>query len=232
MIAEIIFSLYIGIAQNKYTKDMCNLVQKLNSENVNVIQYINDSRFKIFDVNKFRKKEKKIDLTDPKQHRYMTEQSIRESIEFIEKNKKWLELAEEIHGVDKEYITAILNIESHFGGNKGEHPVLNALFSNYIFTERKDLFYEYIKEFIKFAEEGKLDVFEIKGSYTGASGTMQFMPDNLRKYAIDLNGNGFDLYDNVDGIGSCAEFLEKKGFKKTKERLCMRTTQATILLMQ
>jgi len=216
MIGEMIFSLYMGIMGNKYVKDTCDLIQKLNSDGVNIVQYVNDPRFKIFNVKRFKRKEGRLDLTDPKQHRYMRESSIQESMKFMENEKEWLERAERDYGIEKEFITALLNIESYFGSNAGQHPAFNSLISCYLQIENKEMFYGYIKDLVKFAEEsGITDIFEITGSYAGAVGVPQFMPTNLLKYLVDFDGDGKkDPYDVEDGIGSCANFLEKHGGRK------------------
>ena len=51
------------------------------------------------------------------------------------------------------------------------------------------------------------------GSYAGAMGVPQFMPDSFRVYAVDFDGDGRrDIWTNqVDVIGSVANYFAKKG---------------------
>lgn len=217
MIGEYLLSLYMAIVQNRQIKDMHDVLQRLKAEKIDVIEYVNDPRFRIFDAEKKRKTERRIDLTDPEQHRYMTEKSLNNSLKFMEEYKFWLDKAEDLYNVDREYVAALLNIESYFGDNCGSTPVINGLFSHYLFTERKDLFYYYIKEFAKVVEEkGINDVFEWTGSDAGASTPAQLMPDNVRKYGIDFNNNGYYFDDIIDGIGSCTFLLKVYGFDTDK----------------
>ena len=53
----------------------------------------------------------------------------------------------------------------------------------------------------------------VKGSYAGAIGIPQFMPDSWRDYGVDFDGDGkIDLRNsNADAIGSVARFLKEKG---------------------
>ena len=51
------------------------------------------------------------------------------------------------------------------------------------------------------------------GSYAGAMGVPQFMPDSFRIYAVDFDGDGRrDIWNNPnDVIGSVANYFVKKG---------------------
>ena len=53
----------------------------------------------------------------------------------------------------------------------------------------------------------------VKGSYAGAIGIPQFMPDSWRAYGVDFDGDGkVDLRNSAaDAIGSVANFLKQKG---------------------
>jgi len=61
-------------------------------------------------------------------------------------------------------------------------------------------------------KEQGLNPLNIYGSYGGAFGMVQFMPDSYRKYAIDFDGDGVaDLFNPADAIGSVANFFINKG---------------------
>ncbi|MCX6817802.1 MAG: lytic murein transglycosylase [Candidatus Aenigmarchaeota archaeon] len=217
MIAETAMYLSLMLSQNKYLAETAKLIERLDKDGYKeIVELVKDPQFRLFDPNPLRKKYNKIDLTNPKEHRYMRNESTQDSINFMEKRKEWLDEAEKLFpGIKREYITAVLNVESLFGKNKGDCPILNAVMSNYVFTERKDLFYEYTTEFLKFVrEKGITDVFALKGSFTGASTPAQLMPTSLRKYSYDLDGDGFEPDGIEDAIGSCANMLWKKGGRK------------------
>ena len=55
----------------------------------------------------------------------------------------------------------------------------------------------------------------MKGSWAGAMGQPQFMPENYLKYAVDLDGNGQrDIWDSrADVFGSIANYLKSYGWR-------------------
>jgi len=57
------------------------------------------------------------------------------------------------------------------------------------------------------------DVHALRGSFAGAMGLPQFMPDNILKYGIDANKDGkIDVYDPADAILSTANYLKLHGW--------------------
>jgi peptidoglycan lytic transglycosylase B len=53
----------------------------------------------------------------------------------------------------------------------------------------------------------------VYGSYAGAVGMPQFMPENIDKYGVDFDGDGrVDLQSPADAIGSVARFLSMHGW--------------------
>ncbi len=66
------------------------------------------------------------------------------------------------------------------------------------------------------AKKMKFDPLEVRGSWGGAIGYVQFMPYNV-KYAVDADGNGLDLKTWPDAIFSVANFLKVQGKYKQSE---------------
>src|SRR6478609_10596318 len=56
---------------------------------------------------------------------------------------------------------------------------------------------------------------QMKGSWAGAMGNMQFMPSTFTKWAVDRDGNGkIDIWNSMpDAFASAANFLRGIGFK-------------------
>ena len=62
-----------------------------------------------------------------------------------------------------------------------------------------------------------IDALAVKGSWAGALGYPQFMPDSLR-WAEDGNGDGaIDLFDFDDAILSIARYLAAHGWAKSHQ---------------
>ncbi len=64
-----------------------------------------------------------------------------------------------------------------------------------------------------------VDVFEIRGSYAGAFGISQFIPDSYNRWAVDGNGDDvIDLFDVNDAIFSVANYLKTNGWGNSIEK--------------
>ncbi len=180
------------------------------------IKFFSDKRFKVY-------KETPIQIKTMNKANYFspfmgifTEKSFEQSLNFIEENKNFLIKAEKQFKVDKEYIVAILQIESNFGRKVGKWKVINALVSMYV-NNRKWVLNE-IKHFIDL--EGKLydDIFAISGSYAGAFGIAQSLPSSYKNFGVDFDNDGvIDPMSVADAIGFVGNYLHKCGFGKTEE---------------
>lgn len=231
MIKEIIMGGFLLLGQpSEYKADLVKLQNLLKAEGVDITEYVKDPRFEIYRTKKLNRKAATTDYSDPLQSSYMRPSSIQNCMKFMNEQKEWLELAEKLYGVDEEYVTALLNLESSLGKNTGDYLVFNALVSQYLNTKkdgRKKFFYEEIKEFLKLTKEmGISDIFKLKGSFAGAMGPMQFMPSSMRRYAVDFDGDGLGLNDMEDAIGSSARFLKENGFKKGSRNRIKRSLRA------
>lgn len=64
-----------------------------------------------------------------------------------------------------------------------------------------------------------VDVFEIRGSWAGAFGISQFIPDSYIRWAVDGNGDGIiDLFNVNDAIFSVANYLKTNGWGDSIEK--------------
>jgi len=136
--------------------------------------------------------------------------------EFMKRNKIALAKAYRLFGVQPEYITAIIGIESYYGEYMGTYPVFDAL-STLAFEEnrRNDFFKNELKAFLKLTKRNNQNPKKIYGSFAGAIGLAQFMPSNFRKLAVDFNKDGkVDLNNEEDAIGSIANYFKKSGWNR------------------
>jgi membrane-bound lytic murein transglycosylase B len=145
---------------------------------------------------------------------------------FMATNRDALARAEARFGVPAEIITAIIGVETSYGGNKGSYPVIDALYTlafNYPRTgdpakvarenQREAFFRDELGQFFALGKEAGLDITQLKGSYAGAMGYGQFMPSSYRQYAVDGDNDGKrDLFENIDdATESVANYFAKKG---------------------
>ena len=145
---------------------------------------------------------------------------------FLEANRAALQRAEDRYGVPKEIVTAIIGVETSYGGNKGSWPVVDALYTlafayprsgdpaRVAYEDRREAFFrDELAQLFALGKEEGIDITTLKGSYAGAMGWGQFMPSSYRQYAVDGDGDGRrDLFNDLDDvIASVANYFAKKG---------------------
>jgi membrane-bound lytic murein transglycosylase B len=144
---------------------------------------------------------------------FLTPARINTGVKFWKENQQYLNQASQIYGVAPEYIVGIIGVETNFGSYTGEHSVLNALTSIALeYPDRSPFFTMQLENYLLILKDEKIHPQKIKGSYAGAFGLSQFMPDSFRDYGVDLNHDGhINLFEKADAIGSVARFFKEKG---------------------
>jgi len=141
---------------------------------------------------------------------------VAQGVAYVRKHRKTFERVEKKYGVPKEYIAAIIGIESAFGKNVGKYPVFDTLSTLAFEKNRRNKFFK--KELIAFLKLSKTQGFNprnVKGSYAGAIGLVQFMPTNYAHFGVDFNKDGrITLQRADDAIASVANYFKKNGWRK------------------
>ena len=146
---------------------------------------------------------------------FLNEWRIEKGVEFMQAHAELLSDAERRFGVPPHIVTAILGVETNYGGYTGKANVLNALATLAFEHPRRGKFFtSELTEFILLAREKDWQVDAVAGSRAGAMGMSQFMPSNYRRLAVDGNGDGaVDLFDAADAIASVAHYFEHHGWQ-------------------
>ncbi len=150
---------------------------------------------------------------------YLNEKRIKGGVEFWQKYADSLQRAQKEFGVPPEIVVAIIGIESTYGKNSGQYPVLPALATlAFDYQPRAAFFRNELKEYILLITEHKLDPHSLKGSYAGAIGMPQFISSSYRNFAVDFDNSGkIDLVNNiVQVIGSVANYFKVHGWERDK----------------
>lgn len=123
---------------------------------------------------------------------------------------------EQIYGVQKEVIVAILRVETNFGSATGVYPILNSLATMAIIENRRtEWARKEVAELLKMCKAQQRDPFTVRGSWAGAFGISQFIPSSYMNYAVDGNGDGtVDLLTMSDALASVANYLKSHGWVK------------------
>jgi len=153
--------------------------------------------------------------------RFVEPKRIRWGVAFWQANAATLSQAEQRYGVPAKIIAGIIGVETIYGRNMGDFRVMDAL-STLAFDypvpdkpERAEMFRGQLAAFITLSLQGRLDI-NTRGSYAGAIGMPQFMPDSIVRYAVDGSGNAgahIDLANNpADAIMSVGNYLASHGW--------------------
>ena len=118
-------------------------------------------------------------------------------------------------GVDSATVVAVWGVESDYGQNFGQRPLLQSLGTLACFGRRQAFFRSELFEVLKIAQRGDVRAEDLKGSWAGAFGHTQFMPSTYNRIAVDFDGDGRrDLVGSIpDALGSTANYLVKSGWR-------------------
>lgn len=140
---------------------------------------------------------------------------IRRGVDFLAANADWMDAAVKRWGVPAEIIASVMGIETIYGDRTGHFVTVDVLATlSFDYLRRAAFFREELSALLKLCYTNDLDPRQVKGSFAGAIGMCQFMPRNILKYGVDLDGDGrIDLDDSeADCIGSVAHYLASFGW--------------------
>jgi membrane-bound lytic murein transglycosylase B len=134
-------------------------------------------------------------------------------------NKTLFDKLEKEYGIPRQYLVSFWGLETVFGKHKGKMSVLNALATLACDQRRSEFFTLELLNLFTLIEHKQVSVEQLKGSWAGAMGHMQFMPTALLKYAVDGDNDGkVDIWQSeVDALTTAANYLNKIGWQ-SKER--------------
>lgn len=147
--------------------------------------------------------------------RFVDELHLAKGVEFWHAHATSLQKASSRYGVPAEYIVAIMGVETLYGGNFGNHRILDALTTlSFDGPRRRPYFTEELEKYLLMTRSEGLDPLQPKGSFAGAMGFGQFMPGSFLTWAVDFNDDGRrDLWQPDDAIGSIANYFAAHGWQ-------------------
>jgi len=119
------------------------------------------------------------------------------------------------YGVAPQYLVAFWGVETNYGGFMGDFSALRSVATLACMTKRTAFFANETIQALKILANNHMTTQQMKGSWAGAMGNMQFMPSTFTKWAVDRDGNGrIDIWSSMpDAFASAANFLRGIGFK-------------------
>ena len=119
-------------------------------------------------------------------------------------------------GVPGAVIIAIWGLESDFGGQRGNLPVMRSLVTLAFDCRRTELFTGHLFDALRVIQRGDIALSDMRGAWAGEMGQTQFMASNYYNYAVDFDGDGRrDLIRSVpDVLASTANYLKGHGWQR------------------
>jgi membrane-bound lytic murein transglycosylase B len=129
-------------------------------------------------------------------------------------NRDVIARAVQRYGAAPGAIMGIWGLESDYGSATGGYSVISALATLAYDGRRRAYFESELMDALRIIQRGDIDPVRMTGSYAGAMGQPQFMPDSFLRYAVDFSGDGKrDIWGNkADVFGSIANYLQSIGW--------------------
>ncbi|HEX7883698.1 MAG TPA: lytic murein transglycosylase [Afipia sp.] len=134
---------------------------------------------------------------------------------LMQQHAATLKAIEQRFGVPGAIILAIWGRETDYGRHALPYDGLRVLATQAYVGRRKE---QYRGEFIaglKLIEDGAVTRKDFRSSWGGATGLTQFLPSELSKHGVDMDGDGrIDIWTSVpDALASAAQQLTNKGWQ-------------------
>jgi membrane-bound lytic murein transglycosylase B len=144
----------------------------------------------------------------------VSEDRIQNGRAMLKQHRATFDAVEKAYGVDRHVITAIWGVESNYGTQGGDRPVIRSTATLACIGRRQDYFREEFLSALEIVARGDVRPDHLKGSWAGAFGPTQFMPTSFKRFAVDFDGDGRrDVVDSVpDLVASTANNLKKDGW--------------------
>jgi len=136
-------------------------------------------------------------------------------VAFWNANEAELNRISQKYGVSPAIIMGILGVETYYGQHTGHYRVLDSLATlGFDYPRRGEFFRKQLIDFIRLAQQDRIDLTEVEGSYAGAVGLPQFIPSSYLAYGVDGDGDGrCDLWhSHADVFASVANYFVKHGW--------------------
>lgn len=123
---------------------------------------------------------------------------------------------EQKHGIPSRYLVAFWGLETNYGSHMGQIAIIPALATLAYDARRSDFFRAQLLDALRIVDDGDIPASDLRGSWAGAIGHMQFIPSTFLRYGEDGDGDGkINTRASLpDALYSAANYLEQAGWRK------------------
>jgi len=117
--------------------------------------------------------------------------------------------------VPPRFLVAFWGMESNYGSHFGGYSVVDALVTLAYDPRRSRFFRVQLLDALQIIDKGDIAADQMRGSWAGAMGHLQFIPSTFVRYAVDEDGDGKrDIWNSLpDTFGSAANYLSSIGWQ-------------------
>lgn len=126
-----------------------------------------------------------------------------------------LKAIEQKYRVQPRFLVAFWGLESNFGDHFGGYPVVQAVATLAYDPRRSRFFRSQLFDALRILDRGDITAQQMRGSWAGAMGHLQFIPSTFVQYAVDEDGDGRrDIWNSLpDVFASAANYLSQIGWR-------------------
>jgi lytic murein transglycosylase len=135
---------------------------------------------------------------------------------LMSRHARLLARIEHRFGVPGPVLIAIWGLETDFGADSGNYPVIRAVATLAHDCRRSAKFQGELVAALQIIQRGDLSAAHMRGAWAGEIGQTQFLPSSYVKFAVDFDGDGRrDLIRSVpDVLASTANYLRSYGWQR------------------
>jgi membrane-bound lytic murein transglycosylase B len=149
-------------------------------------------------------------------HAMVSENRIAEGRKKLQENGTLLNRVASRYGLQPRFVVALWGIETDFGSSNDSFPVIGSLATLAYDSRRSSFFRKELMHALRILDEGHMSLAQMKGSWAGAMGQLQFIPSAFHHFAVDYDGDGrMDIWKGCgDVFASAANYLMRCGWKR------------------
>jgi len=135
--------------------------------------------------------------------------------EELARNGIFLSSVEARYGIPGAVLVTFWGMETDYGRNKGKDDIFQAMAALAYEGNRRAFYENNLLAAMRLMQRYGFPKAKMVGSWAGAVGHAQFMPEAYEQYAVDGDGDGvIDLWDSVqDSFASKANYLKERNAK-------------------
>ncbi len=148
--------------------------------------------------------------------RRVNDAMIRRGRKYIADNAAMMNRIEERYGVPSGLVVAVWALETGFGRDSGNLPIVRSLATLSYDCRRSEFFTRELVAALKIIDRGDMRAADMKGAWAGEIGQTQFLAERYLSDAVDFDGDGRrDLVNSVpDVLASTANWFAKHGWRR------------------